>query len=81
MSLLAGGERRSIVKVMRAIRRASRGTALVLSLVLANLLLAGSAYACTMSGIGSTAGAMAGMSGMATAGAQSTPPNQSAQHT
>ncbi|MEO7218778.1 MAG: hypothetical protein ABI026_11340 [Gemmatimonadaceae bacterium] len=63
---------------MRAVRRASRAIALVLSLVLANLSLAGSAYACTM-GSESTMDAMVSMSGMAMAGAQSTPVNQSAQ--
>lgn len=63
---------------MRAVRRASRAIALVLSLVLANLSLAGSAYACTM-GSESNMAAMASMSGMPTAGAQSTPQNTSAQ--
>ena len=78
MSPLARPAGCSIVKAMRTVRRASRAIALVLSLVLANLSLAGNAYACTM-GSDPTMAAMASMSGMATAGAQSTPENPSAQ--
>ena len=57
--------------MMRAIRRASRFTAFLLSLVLANLTLVSSAYACTARGGAPNTGAMAGMIGMATAGSQS----------
>ena len=69
---------------MRAVRRASRAIALVLSLVLANLSLANTASACTTRGSGSgvdAMDAMAAMGGMAMAGTQSTPENRSTQQT